>query len=103
MPRTGEFLSAWLGKSSRQSVNYCLDCASVSTTALFWVELDLCGCFIQQHTLLQRPSARQEDRSCSNADSGAPMRRAEQRDAHVQRLWSARMLAESSVAMALQV
>ena len=96
---------SWLGKSSSWRVNYCLACMSVSasTTALFWVELDLCICFIHQHTLLHRLGARKRDHSCGDADSDRPVGRAEQRDANTGRLCSARVLVDSTVAVALQM
>lgn len=60
VPRAGESFCQLVGKveqlESKLLSSLCA-CVSASTTALFWVELDLCICFIHQHTLLHRLSA----------------------------------------------
>lgn len=78
VPRAGESFCQLVGKVEQLASKLlsCLRvCASASTTALFWVELDLCGCFIHQHELLHRLGARKGARSCGDAEP--PVGRAE--------------------------
>lgn len=106
VPRAGESFCQLVGKVEQLETKLlsCLRvCVSASTTALFWVELDLCICCVHQRTLLCIPVARMRDHSCGDADSDPPMGRAEQQDAHAGRLCSARVLVDSTVATALQM
>lgn len=106
VPRAGESFCQLVGKVEQlenKLLSCLLVCVSASTTALFWVESDLCFCFIHQHMLLRRLGAKKRDRSCSDADSGPPLRRAEQHDAKAGRLCSARVVVDGTMAVALQM
>lgn len=61
VPRAGESFCQLVGKVEQLETKLlsCLRvCVSASTTALFWVELDLCICCVHQRTLLCSPVAR---------------------------------------------
>lgn len=61
VPRAGESFCQLVGKVKQletKLLSWLRVCVSARTTALFWVELDLCVCFVHQHWLLLRLGAR---------------------------------------------